>query len=316
MSGAWRLWLASILALLMLAPASGQVPPETTEETAPSVIVENATIEDRIVPLEEPGTTEVEVQVGCETGESAGTTTTAEIGPVSSEPWANTIVSPSTLTWSTQPDDCPATSPPFRANTTVSVSLDQGAPAYEDSTIPLEVVVTKESPQVGESRTYGPFNGSVSFTPGYFHQHNVRIDADVQQGAPNETLVYEGLVDNLSNHESRFDLSTTDAPENFTVEITPSTLTVAPEEKADFQVEVGLQDPGTLVNEIGTVQVEVAGASTGPTPGTAATSQFSVQAKFKDSTGDPRDSPGLATPGALAIVAALALARAARRQGS
>lgn len=296
-----RGWLVgAILGLALgLASVAGAQP-----DTAPQVEVENVTIEGLIDPLDEPGETQVEIRVGCEAGEIVGTETVAELQTVDLPEWANTIVSPTTLSWQTQPGDCPSTDLPFRRNVSVSVALTQNADAYESTEGRIVANVNKTTPE-GPSRTYGPHAGSLTFMPGYFHQHNDRMDVKVLEVAPNETAVFEGTIENFSNHETRFTLEPQPLSEATPARVeTSDPLVLGPDETGTYEIRVVPTGDVGASGATVTAQVHILGESTHPAGGEDGTSQVSVLAKFQGATSgaDPRDAPG---PGAAVVVTVL-----------
>lgn len=308
----WRAPGLGLLAvILILAPTGGT----QGVDPAPPVEIEDVELPGLVKPLGDPGTTELEVRVGCELHELPDTDTVARLSANRTPGWANLIIAPSTLTWKTAPGDCPSNGTPFQRNVTVSVSADQGAPAYEPTQIPLEASVEKQPPAETESRTYGPYQGNVSLTPGYFHLHNVRLDVKIQEVGPNETARFEGAIDSMANHETEYRFAPRDVPEGVQATVQPESLVLAPNETGAFAVEVRVLEPSSFSSETTSVPVAIEGHSTHPKGGETGESQISVLAKFTPGTPDPRDSlpvPGL-EPGVLALLGAgLARARRAR----
>lgn len=305
--------VAGCVGLAFLVGLSGLVVGQDPQppEAAPEVRIENASIDGRIVPLDEPGQTTLTVQVGCDVQETVGTQTLLFLAPADNPEWSNVVVSPSVLTWNTGAGDCPSTQPPFEGEVSVSISLTQDAPAYQDTSLTLQANVSKSPPEVDRNRSYGPYETSVTFTPGYFHQHNVRMEEKIVDAGAGENATFTGEIDNFSNHETRFVLSAANPPEGATVTLDPSSLVVPRGGTGTFEVRVGLDDPGGFFDGEVTAQVQIEGASTGP-PGETGSSTVSVLAKFqRPDVGDPRDAP---MPGTAVLAAALAtLALAARR---
>lgn len=280
-------------------------------DAGPPIDVEDVEIEDRVVPLDEPGKTEVQVRVGCDAAETPGWSTLANLSTPSVPDWATVLVSPSSLTWSTQPGDCPSQGTPYQGTVNVIVALDQDAPAYEDSGIRLEATVDKAPPE-GPTRTYGPASGTVAFTPGYFHLHNLRVDEKIQEGDPGDTLVYESVIENFSNHETLFSAGVLQAPESVDVALEPETLTLTPNATGSFEIRVSMADPtARLTDEVASVHVGLEASSTGPTRGVQGGSQLAIQAQFQAGPPDPRDAPSI--PAGLVVGALTVLAGLRRR---
>ncbi len=305
-------WLALIILVLLLAvPASVAQAPE---QAAPSVEVEAEQIPGLVVPLGDPGTTTVEVRVGCLPGEPPQTMTTAKLSTPGQAAYADTVISPASLTWVTQPGDCPALEPPFVANATLSLALTQSAPGFQEQALPVAVVVEKQlGGETGLNETYGPGMTNVSYTPGYFNLYNVRLDEKIQQVDAGETAVYQPTVDNFSNHETRFEAAVAEAADGVAVTIEPEVLVLAANGTGTFEVAVSLDGPiSRVVNDVASVQVSVDSNTTHPLGGEGATSQISTLTQFRRIPGD--DIPGIGPWMTLGLVAMTAVALTARRR--
>lgn len=311
MRGSSRWVLLATLLLLVGSAAAQEL------DTGPSVEVEDAEIPGLVVPLDAPGKTTVTVRVGCEAQEVPNTDTLVDLAPASAPDWMNVLVSPSRLTWTTGPGDCPSTGMPFEDTVQVSVSTTQDAPGYQEEVFALEAEVLKVSPTEADERGYGPYTGNVSLTPGYFHLHNVRVDEKIQQTDPGQRATFEGEITSSSNHETAFTLTAVGEPEGFTVTYDPSRLVLAPNETGTFTVEVGPENGSHASRGTVSVQTQIHGESTHELGGETATSRVSVLAKFQADRSDPRD--GLPVPGAgalvLAAIAAAAVLAVNRRDG-
>lgn len=305
----WLAWLVALVALgsTALAPAAAQEP---TGE--PPVEIEEADLSGLVVPLGAPAEATFEVRVGCDATETPQTLTRVHVKPGSLPEWANLVVSPSTLSWMSAPGDCPSTGTPYRANVTAIVSVTQHAPAYEPVQLPIQAEVVKQPPEVERNRTYGPYNTTVSLTPGYFHLHDVRLEETIQQVAPDETARFEGTVRNLANHETRYVIRPHEPNLEVNATVEPAELVLAPNATGTFVLEVRrATSSGTVVNEVGAVQFQVQGNSTHGLGGEGGTSEVSVLAKFSRSPQDVAQSPAPGTVLALVTVTvgALVLAR-------
>lgn len=301
-------WPAALLAALLFVPSLAAQSPDTA---APAEI-EDVSIPDLVVPLDEPGETTLAVSVGCETQEAPETDTLVELQPTSVPEWLTVIVSPSSLSWKTAPGECPSTSMPFTAETTVSVSTTQDAPAYEETSFPLEATVVKRPPGETEERTYGPYVGNVTLTPGYFHSHNVRVPEKVKQARPGETLTFEATVESFANHETGYRLSLVREVGNHAVHTQPDRLVLEPNGTGTFTIEVVNQQDAAS-SAIATVQLRLEGTSTHALGGENGTSQVSVLAKFTPPVEDPRDAVPVSGPGPLLAASLAALAALGRR---
>lgn len=311
---AWRIAGLALLAVLAgsAATAGAQVDP------APPVEVEDVELPGLVEPLSQSTATEMEVRVGCEVQEVPETETTARLSANRTPDWANAIISPSTLTWKTAPGDCPSSELPFRKNVTVAVSADQDAPGYEPTQAPIEVTVEKTPPAEDQTRSYGPHRGNLSFTPGYFHLHNVRLDTKIEQVAPNETARFEGTVDNHANYETEYRLTPQEVPDGIQARVEPNSLVLTSNETGDFAVEVEAANASLTNPKTASVPIEVQGNSTHPDGGEGGKSQVSVLAEFTASPPDPRDSlpvPALG-PVLLTFLSAAAARVASSRAGA
>lgn len=312
MRGSPRWILLAALVLLACGATAQEVDP------APPVEIEDVEIPDLVVPLDEPGQQTVTVRVGCEAHEVPNTETRASLNATDVPKWANVIVSPSTLNWLTSPEHCPSTGMPFEGTVQLSVATTQDAPAYQEQAFALEADVVKKPPAEAEARTYGPYRGNVSFTPGYFHQHNVRVDEKIKQADPGQTLAFEGTIHSFANHETAFTLEAVEEPEGFAVSYDPERLVLDPQETGLFAVEVAPRDGSQPPDDTVSVKTQIHGASTHELGGETGTSQVSMLAKFQADRPDPRDQvpvPAASTAASLAALAAVALAAAARTRG-
>lgn len=298
-----RLALALLVAVLATPSVAAQGP-----DTGPDVEVEDAEIEDIVVPLDEPGETSLTVRVGCEAQEAPDTTTSVELRPMSVPRWANVIVSPSSFSFRTAPGDCPSTEMPFERDTTIRVSLDQDAPAYEQTTLTIGANVTKEPPGDLDGRGYGPYEGAVSLTPGYFHLHNVLADEKIQEARPGQQVSYEATIANYANHETLYEVSLAEAvPDGHTVTYDPTELVLAPNETGTFTIEVR-SDKGAIDTSTVSVETLIEGRSTHELGGETGTSRISVLAKYTPPVPDPRDAMPVPAPGVAAALAATLVA--------
>lgn len=302
-------WLAAVLATLLLAPSLAA----QTPDIAPPAEVDDSDIPGLVDPLGEPGQATLTVSVGCEAQEAPTTDTLVELRPASTPGWMNVIVSPSTLAWKTGPGDCPSTGMPFTADTTVSVSTTQDAPAYEETGFPIEATVVKKPPDGTEERSYGPYIGNVSLTPGYFHSHNVRVPEKVKQARPGQTLTYEADVESFANHDTAYRLQVLEEHEDHEIRHEPEQLVLAPNETGTFTIEVASLE-GAASSSTVSVEMRVQGDSTHPLGGETGTSQVSVLAKFTPPVEDPRDALPVPGPGPLLAAAVVALAALVRRR--
>lgn len=304
MPGRW-LVLAALVALVALPASQAQGP-----EAEPVVEIEAADIADLIVPLGEPATTTVEVRVGCEAAEIPQTTTTARLSVPDPAGYEDAVISPASLSWVTGPGDCPSLGTPFVANATLSLALTQNAPGFQEQTLPVEVVVEKRlTGEPAPNRTYGPATTAVSYTPGYFNLYNLRLDQKVQQVDAGDGAVFQPIIDNFSNHETRFEAALVEAPDGVAVAIEPEVVVLAPDATGTFEVAVSLDGPiSRVVNEVANVQVSVGSNTTHPAGGEGATSQLSMLVQFRRIPGDeiPAVGPGL-TAG-IAVLAVVAVA--------
>lgn len=304
------------LAAALLTVAGGALAQE--DELAPPVEIEDVAYEELVVPLEESQETTVDVRVGCEAHEVPNTDTRVTLEPTGAPDWLDVIVSPRSFGWTTTPEDCPSTGTPFERTTELHVAADQKAAAYEPVAFRLEADVVKQPPAEAEERTYGPFTGNVTLTPGYFHLHNVRVDEKIKQTDPGQTLVFEGTIQSFANHETAYTLETVEALDGFSVSYEPQRLVLASDESRAFAVEVGPEDGSQAPSGTVSVQTQIHGESTHELGGETGTSQVSFLAKFQTERPDPRDQvpvPETSTLASLAALASAALGVAASRRG-
>ncbi len=310
MTGRWL--VPAGLVLLLAVPTSLAQPPEQAE---PAIEVEIAPIQALVIPLGEPAETTIQVRVGCAPGEAAMTTTQARLSAPNASAFENPVISPASLSWTTQPGDCPSLGMPFVANATLSLALAQTAPGFEEQRLPVEVVVEKRlAGDPGPNQTYGPTKGEVRYTPGFFNLWNLRLDQKIAKADAGETAVYQPTIDNFSNHETRFNVSLASAPDGVAVGIEPEQLVLSPNQTGGFEVRVSLDGPvSRFVNEVAAVEIQVDAATTHRLGGEEATSRLSMLTQFRRIPGDDIPATGSMLTAGLAALVAVGLAVWRRR---
>lgn len=223
--------LAVVLAVLVAATGAAQ-----SEREPPEAEVEAPPIDGYVEPLDEWRHTVVEVRVGCERPEPPGTRTEVELSTGKVPKGASVSLNRSSLTWTSEPADCPADGFPFRANVTASVATEPTAPAFVEQTVALQATVTKsdEIPSQ-EPRTYEVDQTPLSFTPGYHHEHTLEAPGP-QQVDPDGVAAFELTVESHANAEARYTVRAEDVPDGLEVSVETEPLVLGTGEEAQVEV--------------------------------------------------------------------------------
>lgn len=232
--------------ILLAAPVALAQEPGNPLEDPPPVQFEDQTIPGTIVPLDTPGQAAIPIGVGCDGLETPDTTTTATVTVATPPASATTTVSPAATSWVSEVGDCPSEDIVHEGETVLNVRFDETAPAFEPVTVNLEMMVEKTPPTNESPREHGPFEATVTATPGYLERYEVEIDEPIQEGVADETMTFTGSIENQANGETRFDVSIGQAPEGLEVDIEPAEIVLAPFEPGTFEVHVAYEDPGAL----------------------------------------------------------------------
>lgn len=223
--------VAILLVVLVAATGAAQAerePPEAELEASP--------VDGYVEPLDAWRHTVVEVRVGCERPEPPQTTTKVELSTVKVPTGTSVSLNRSSLTWTSEPGDCPADGFPFRANVTASVATEPRAPAFVEQTVGLEATVTKSDELPDQDpRTYKVAQAPLAFTPGYHHEHTLEAPGPQQVG-PDGVATFELAVESHANAEARYTVRAQDVPAGVEVSLDTEPLVLGTGEEAQVEI--------------------------------------------------------------------------------
>lgn len=307
MRGAWTL---AIVAVLAVPAAGGQGAPA---DPGPSVAFEDRTVEGLVEPLGDPAIVAIDVEVGCDAAEAAGTVTEASLKAGPAPEGVDVLTAPSRLSWIAGEDDCPAPGErPFEGTFEVSLRLTGDVAAFEELRMPLTLNVTKAPPGPGDetARSWGPYEANLTFTAGYHDLYNVRAETKVQTPGLYEAARFPLTIDNLGNDETTYEVSVLQAPGDAAVWVQPASLTLPVEGTGTAEVIVESEALASARDETVHVDIEVTGHSTRAPDHTVRPSRVSLTAVFQSTQESPSPA-GLLVPAGF-VAAALAASRRSR----
>lgn len=309
MARPWNPTLGLLLALVLLAgtPAVAQV-----ERDPPPVEIEPAIVDGYVEPVVERRNATFEVRVGCEGQETPETRTKIEFR-MGEEPAGTQIsLSRSSLSWRSEVGDCPSEGTPFVGTATASIAVNWEAPGFQEQTVPIQATVTKRGdPPMDEPRTYGPYNSTLTFKPGYYHEHGVDVHG-TQEAGRDGVAVFNVTLESRSNAEARYEIVPEEVPAWVEVSFEPGGLVLAPGERAPVQIraeQVG-QAEG---NAQAILTINTTGNTTNPAGGGGGHHAFGVIVDFSQTERDTGQS-GIPTVGLPWVMVVLVVIAARRRR--
>lgn len=307
-----RPWIPVLGVFLALALFAGSPVAAQGEREPPPVAIEPAVVDGYVEPLVERRNATFEVRVGCEGQETADTRTKIELQLGEEPPGTQISLSHSSLAWRSEVGDCPSEQTPFVGTATASVAVNRGSPGFQEQTVPLEATVTKRGdPPMNEPRTYGPYNATLTFTPGYYHEHSVDVHG-TQEAGRDGVAVFNVTLESRSNAEARYEIQAEEVPSWVEVTVEPTTLTLDPGESAPVQIraeQIG-QAQGNAQAILG---FNTTGNTTHPAGGGGGYHAFGVIVDFSETERDTGTS-GIPAAGLPWITLVLVLTAAAARR--
>jgi hypothetical protein len=303
--------LAVLLGCLLTVP-TGLAQQPTPE---PTVEIEDATFAEPIAPRTEQAKTTFDVKVGCDAEDAPNTTTRLVLDPSPAPSWALVNFDPPIPSWQTELGDCPAPEPPYQATVTALATLSGEAPAFEETTFPLEATVQKIGPN-GDQRTYGPYEANVTLTPAYAHDQSLTVDEAPDEVAHDGTGTFTLTVSNQGNGEARFQAEADATDPATEVTLGSEELVLGAGEQDRLEGDVALADPAITEDVTVELAIEVTGAPTNPDAEGTGTDTASLEVLFtapEEAEGGGEESSGIPAPGLASVLAAVGLALARRR---
>ncbi len=236
-----RVVLATFTLSLLLCSTGGA----QDEHLEPSVNIETEAFPDWAVPHGAPVQTVLSASIGCDALETPESTTTVTVESPDLPGFVDLTLSPNVHTWTTNETQCSPLEEddPVEISTLVHLRVIENVPGFEVHTLPLDITVAKQDPQEAfDPRTYGPYETEVTFETGFANRFEVRADERVVAAAIGEAATFQGEIENMGNHPTRFALSV-DAPSEIVVEGAQDDLVIEPGETRSWSLEVALADP-------------------------------------------------------------------------
>ncbi len=308
-----RWWIPAFGGLLALALFAGSTVVAQVDRDAPPVEIAPAVVDGYVEPLAEWRNATFEVRVGCEGQEVPDTRTKIEFRVEEEPPGTQVSLSHTSLAWRSQAGDCPSEEPPFAGTATASVAVSWEAPGFQEQTVPLEATVTKRGdPPLNEPRTYGPYNATLTFTPGYYHEHGVDVQG-TQEAGRDGVSVFNVTLDSRSNAEARYTVEAKEVPPWVEVTVEPQTLVLDPGESGAVQVRAE-QVGDAQGNAQATLGFNTTGNTTHPAGGRGGHQAFGVIVDFSETDQDTGRSgiPAVGLPWVMVVL--VLTAAACRRQ--
>lgn len=309
-----RWWIPGLGGLVALALLAGTPAVAQGDRDPPPVEIEPAVVDGPVEPVVERRNATFEVRVGCEDPEAVDTRTKVEFQLGEEPPGTQISLSHTSLAWRSEVGDCSSEGTPFAGTVTASVAVNWEAPGFQEQTVPLEATVTKRGdPPMNEPRTYGPYDSTLTFTPGYYHEHGVDVHG-TQEAGRDGVAVFNVTLESRSNAEARYTVGAEEVPSWVEATVEPTTLTLDPGESAPVQIRAEQVDQAQG-NPQATLAFNTTGNTTHPAGGRGGYQAFGVIVDFSETERDTGQSgiPAVGLPWVTVVLVVIAACR--RRLG-